>query len=120
MNPIFLTKFYDPKFDHNLRLLKEYQMPWNDYEPDEQFFHSGSEREEINDDYANQMREFIQNCLTELASRGYSPAGAIELMTDDPAPTMLGHLTWSCAEACLFLHFKQQYEEYSLGFNLRF
>ena len=94
-------------------------MSWNDYEPDEQFFHSSSEREEANDNYTNQMREFIQNCLTELASRGYSPSGAIELMTDDPAPTTFGRLTWSCAEACLFLHFKHQYEEYRLGANSR-
>ena len=95
-------------------------MSEDDFESDEQFFHVSPAVLERNDEYVNHMREFIKNCLIDLASRGYSPAGAIELLTDDPAPSMLGRLTWSCAEACTFLHFKRQYEEYCLGFNSRF
>lgn len=84
------------------------------------FFHSPSINEEFSEEYAIYMREFVKDCLNELAKRGYSPEGAVEFMTEDAAPSMFGRLTWSCAEACTFLHYKRQYQEYSLGFSLTF
>ena len=87
---------------------------------EEEFFELSSRRQDFDEKYAVYMRKFIRGCLNDLAKRGYSPETAVECITEAAAPPMFGQLTWSCAEACTFLHFKRQYREYSLGFSRNF
>ena len=96
-------------------------MPTNiNEDKQEQKFEEPELNEGFTEEYATYVRKFIRGCLIDLSERGYSPESAVKFMTSAPVPSTLGHLTWSCAEACTFLHFKSQYQIYCVGFSDHF